>query len=110
MDDEVIVGDVLDLDAESTHAIDRGLRVAGAAEAVDLRLPLAEPADQDGAVRDRLVAGHDHVPHERSSRFDPHPMVRPIRDASARISSAKSPNSEVGICCAASHNASSGRG
>ena len=34
--DELVVGDVLDLDAERAHRVDRRLRVAGAAEAVDL--------------------------------------------------------------------------
>ena len=59
--DELVVGDVLDLDAERPHRVDGRLRVAGAAEAVHARLALAERADQDGAVGDRLVAGHDDV-------------------------------------------------
>ena len=72
MHDELVVGDVLDLDAERAHRVDRRLRVAGAAEAVHARLALAERADQDGAVRDRLVPGHGDVPDERSSGLDPH--------------------------------------
>ncbi len=71
-DDEVVVGDVLDLGAERAHRVDRRLRVARAAEAVHARLPLAERADQDGAVRDRLVPGHDDVPDERSSGLYAH--------------------------------------
>ena len=51
-------------DAERAHRVDRRLRVAGAAEAVHVRLALAERAEQHGAVRDRLVAGHGDVPDE----------------------------------------------
>ena len=70
--DELVVGDVLDLDAERAHRVHRRLRVAGAAEAVHARLALAERADQHGAVRDRLVPGHDDVPDERPRQARPH--------------------------------------
>jgi hypothetical protein len=54
------------------HCVHGRLRVAGAAEAVDAGLPLAERTDQDGTVRNRLVPGHDDVPDQRSSRFYAH--------------------------------------
>ncbi len=70
--DELVVGDVLDLGAESAHRVDGGLRVAGPAEAAHAGLPLAERSDQDGPVRDGLVSGHDDVPDDRDGRLHSH--------------------------------------
>ena len=70
--DELVVGHVLDLGPERAHRVDRRLGIARTAEAVHVRLALAERADQDGAVRDRLVAGHDDVPDQRSGGLYPH--------------------------------------
>ena len=61
-----------DLDAERANRGDRRLRVRRPAEARDARLPLADGADQDGAVRDRLVARHCDVPDQRGNGLDAH--------------------------------------
>ena len=50
----------------------RRLRIAGAPEAADERLPVADPADHQGSMRDRLVPGHGDVPDERRGRLDLH--------------------------------------
>ena len=72
VDDELVVGDVVDLDAERAHGVDRRLGVGRAAEAEHARLPLADRAEQDAAVRDRLVARHDRVADQRRRRVDFH--------------------------------------
>ena len=72
MDDELIIGDVIDLDTERAYAVHRRLRVPRSAEPVDACLAFAERSDQDGAVRDRLVPGDDDVADERRSRLDAH--------------------------------------
>src|SRR6185437_168856 len=89
-DDELVVAALVDLGAEHTHGADRRLGVAGAPEAPDVRLPLADRSEQDGTMGDRLVAGHGDVPVQLGGRLDPQPIARPISDASARISAAKS--------------------
>ena len=61
-----------DLDSERTDGRDRRLRVGRATEARDARLPLADGADEDGAVRDGLVAGHGDVSGERGDGLDAH--------------------------------------
>ncbi len=63
---------LLDLDAERAHRVHGRHRVLGAPEALDVRLPLSETAEEHGAVRDRLVPGHGNVPDDRDSRFDLH--------------------------------------
>ncbi len=64
---------VLDhLDSERTDGRDRRLRVRRATEARDARLPLADGADEDGAVRDGLVAGHGDVSDESGDGLDAH--------------------------------------
>jgi hypothetical protein len=73
--DEIVVCDVLDLDAERARPIHGGLCVAGATEAAYVGLALGERADQDGTVRDRLVAGHDDMPDESGGWLDPHAAV-----------------------------------
>ena len=72
MDDELIVGRFLDLDAERAHGGDRRLGVRRTPESVHERLVLAERADQGGTVGDRLVAGHGDVPDQRSGGLDLH--------------------------------------
>ena len=62
-------------DAERPHGRDRRLRVGRAAEARDARLALADRAEQDGAVRDRLVPGHGDMPDQRGCRLDAHPEL-----------------------------------
>ena len=72
---QLLVAELLDLDAERAHRVDGRHRVGGAPESLHVRLPLAEPAEQDGAVRDRLVPGHGNVPDDRDSRFDLHSIA-----------------------------------
>ena len=65
------VGAVLvDVDPERAHRRDRRLGVRGAAEARDVRLAVADRADQHRAVRDRLVAGNRDVADEPRDRLD----------------------------------------
>jgi hypothetical protein len=66
---QLVLRHVVDLNAERTHRVDRRLRVAGAEEAAYVRLPLAERAEQNGAVRDRFVAGHCDVPADFGRRL-----------------------------------------
>ena len=64
---------VLDhIDSERTDGRNRRLRVRRATEARDARLPLADGADEDGTVRDGLVAGHGDVSGESGDRLDAH--------------------------------------
>jgi tryptophanyl-tRNA synthetase len=64
---------VLDhLDSQRADGRDRRLRVRRATEARDARPPLAHRSDEDGAVRDRLVAGHGDVSDQRGDGFDSH--------------------------------------
>ena len=64
---------VLDhVDSERTDGRDRRLRVRRATEARDARLPLADGADEDGAVRDGLVAGDGDVSDESGDGLDAH--------------------------------------
>ena len=60
------------VDAERAHSRDRRLGVARAAEAADRRLPFADRAEEDGAVRDRLVSGNGDVAAQRRGRLDLH--------------------------------------
>ena len=66
--------DVLFVDGgpERPDGGDCRLGVGGAAEAPHERLALGNRADQDGPVRDRLVARHRNVPDERGGGLDPH--------------------------------------
>ena len=70
------------------HGRDRRLRVRRAPEARDSRLALADRAEQDGPVRDRLVPGDGDVPDQRGCRLDAHWLcVRPeirVRGVSGR--------------------------
>ena len=59
-----------DLHAERAHRGDRRLRVGRAPETGHGRLVVAERGDEDGAVGDRLVPGHGHVPDETRDRLD----------------------------------------
>ena len=54
--------------------------------------PSRDRAEQHCAVRDGLVPGHGDVADDGCGRLDAHryPIVRPMRDTSARISAAKS--------------------
>ena len=61
---------VLDIDAERTHRRDRRERVPRRAEPAHVRDAVAERADQNGAVRDRLVAGDSNVAEQRTGRLD----------------------------------------
>ena len=65
------VGAVLvDVDPEGAHRRDRRLGVRGAAEARDVRLAVADRADQHRAVRDRLVARNRDVADEPRDGLD----------------------------------------
>jgi hypothetical protein len=68
-----------DVDSQSSHGAHRRLRVAGAAEPPDHRLPFRERREENGAVRDRLVARHRDVARERARRRDEprHPAAVP---------------------------------
>ena len=59
---------LVDADAERADGRDRGLGVCRAAEARDPRLAVGDRAEQHGAVRDRLVAGHARCARESPSR------------------------------------------
>jgi hypothetical protein len=72
VDDELVLSDLVDARAERAHRRDGRHRVGGAPEADDARLAFADRAEEDGAVRDRLVAGNLHVPDERCGRLDLH--------------------------------------
>ncbi len=61
VDAKVVVSFFLHFRAEGAHRLDGRHRVGGAAEAAHERLPFADRAEEDGAVRDRLVAGHGDV-------------------------------------------------
>ena len=65
-----------DLDPERANRRDGRLRVGGAPEAGDQRLPLAHRPDENGAMRERLVARHAEVPDESRDGFDAHEDVR----------------------------------
>ena len=70
--DQLVVAELLDLDAERAHRVHRRHRVLRAAEALNVRLALADAAEHDRAVRDRLVAGHGDVTDDRDGRIDLH--------------------------------------
>ena len=70
VDDALVVGDVVDLDAERTDGVDRRLRVGGASEPAHVRLAVGERADESAAVGDRLVPGYGDVPRKGPGRFD----------------------------------------
>ena len=72
MDEQLVVGEVFDLDAERPDRVDARLRVPCAAEAEDVRVAFGDRSEQHRAVRDGLVAGHGDVPDERGGRIDPH--------------------------------------
>src|SRR5436309_1537472 len=72
VDEQLVVGHVLDLHAERANRAHGRLRVARAAEAEHARLPLPDRAEQDGAVGDRLVAGDRDVADDRGGRLDAH--------------------------------------
>ena len=61
------------LGAERADGGDRRLRVGRPAESRDARLAVTERADEDGAVRDRLVARHGDVAVEGGDGLDSHP-------------------------------------
>ena len=58
--------------AERAHRGERRLRVSRAAEALDAHLAVADRPDENGPVRDRLVAGHRDVTAQRGGRLDLH--------------------------------------
>ena len=64
---DVVLGD---LGSERADGANRRLGVPRAPEAAHRRLALADPAEQDGAVRDRLVAGDGDVAGDRAGRLD----------------------------------------
>ena len=81
---------LVDGDPERAHRLDRRLGVGRAAEAGDPRLAVADRAEQHGAVRDRLVARHGHVPDEARERLDSHSSITgatttPYPCASSRV-------------------------
>ena len=63
---------LVDADAEIADRLDRRLGVLGPAEAGDTRLALSHRRQEDGAVRERLVAGDGDVAGDRRGRLDPH--------------------------------------
>src|SRR4051794_9780602 len=66
---------LVDRDPERTDCGDRRLGVGRAAESGDARLAVAQRAEQDRAVRDRLVSGNCDVTDEASDRLDPHSSI-----------------------------------
>ena len=61
---------LVDVDAERAHRSDRRLGVRRAAEPRDARLAVADRAEQDGAVRDRLVTRNGNVTDEPRHGLD----------------------------------------
>ena len=74
-DPQCVVVVLVDGDPEGADRLDRRLGIGRAAEARDARLAVAQRAEQHGAVRDRLVAGHRDVPDEAGERLDPHSSI-----------------------------------
>ena len=62
-----------DLGAERAHRRDGRLGVRGATEAGDLGRAVADRADHDRAMRDRLVPRDGHVPFQGRHGLDAHP-------------------------------------
>ena len=87
VDDELVVREVVYLDAERADGVDRRLRVGGASEAAHVRLAVGQRADEDAAVGDGLVPGHGDVSGERPGRLDSsharvtvsYPCLAPVR-------------------------------
>ncbi len=75
----------VDADAEGTHRVDRRERVGGGAEARDIARPVRKRADEDGAVRDGLVAGDGDGAGESARRRDLHHGCGRGSGSSARI-------------------------
>ena len=76
VDAQRVVVVLVDRDPERAHRLDRRLGVGGAAEAGDPRLAVAQRPEQDGAVRDRLVArARPRCPTRRWTRLDPHSSI-----------------------------------
>ena len=72
VDDERVDVLLVDLDAERAHDAERRLGVAASGRSDDTtRLALAERADQQRAVRDRLVAGDADVAVDARDRLNP---------------------------------------
>jgi hypothetical protein len=71
VDDERVDVLLVDADAEVAHDAQRRLGVAAPAPAHDARLPCRERADQERAVRDRLVARDADVAVDPGGGLDP---------------------------------------
>jgi len=50
VNDEFVVGDIVDLNPERPHGLDGRLRVGGGPEAANVRLALGECADEHSAM------------------------------------------------------------
>jgi len=62
----------LDARAECADGVRGRERVLRGPEARDLALPVGDGAEEEGAVRDRLVPGNGEVASQRHRRLDPH--------------------------------------
>ena len=72
VDEELVVAELLHLDAERTHRVHGRHRVVRPAEALNVGRPLGDAAEHDGPVRDRLVAGHGDVTDDCDGGVDLH--------------------------------------
>ena len=76
-DPQRVVAVLVDVDAECPDRGDRRLGVGGAPEARNARLAVAERPDENGAVRDGLVARYGDVPdHARDRLHDDGRLLR----------------------------------
>ncbi len=69
-DAQRVLAVLVDVDPQRAHGCDGRLRVGRAAEARHQRLPVAERADEHGAVGDGLVARDGEVAEQLRSRLD----------------------------------------
>ena len=69
-DEPVVV--VVDVGSERTHRRERGHRVAGTPEPADDGVSIRDRAEQQGPVRDRLVARDREMALEPDRRLNPH--------------------------------------
>ena len=68
--DELVLGDVVDLNPKRAYGVDSRLDVGRPPEPANVCLTVGERADEHSSMRDRLVAGHSDVPDQRPGRFD----------------------------------------
>ena len=62
------LGETVDRDAQGAHHAGRRQGIAGPDGVDDLDRAVADGADQQGALGDRLVAGHPHAAAQRTRR------------------------------------------